>query len=46
MSGLGLRGDRRLLEPVGDIPPAEYEMLYWTEFDRTDTAGLTEPGLH
>jgi putative transposase len=21
---------RRRLEPIGDIPPAEYEMLYWT----------------
>ena len=46
MSGLGLRGDRRLLEPVGDIPPAEYEMLYWTESGRTDTVVLTELSLH
>ncbi len=38
--------NRRLLEPIGDIPPAEYEMLYWTKFDRTVTVGLTEPSLH
>jgi len=38
--------NRRLLEPIGDIPPAEYEMLYWTESDRTDTVGLTELSLH
>ena len=38
--------NRRLLEPIGDIPPAEYEMLYWTEFNRTDTVGLTELSLH
>jgi transposase InsO family protein len=37
---------RRLFEPIGDIPPAEYEMLYWTEVDRTDTVGLTELSLH
>jgi len=36
--------NRRLLEPIGDIPPAEYEMLYWTESGRTDTVGLTELG--
>ncbi len=38
--------NRRLLEPIGDIPPAEYEMLYWTESGRTDTVGLTERSLH
>ena len=38
--------NRRLLEPIGDIPPAEYEMLYWTESGRTDTVGLTELSLH
>ena len=38
--------NRRLLEPIGDIPPAEYEMLYWTGSDRTDTVGLTELSLH
>jgi transposase InsO family protein len=38
--------NRRLLEPIGDIPPAEYEMLYWTESARTDTVGLTELSLH
>jgi transposase InsO family protein len=38
--------NRRLLEPIGDIPPAEYEMLYWTGSSRTDTVGLTELSLH
>ena len=38
--------NRRLLEPIGDIPPAEYEMLYWAESDRMDTVGLTELSLH
>jgi transposase InsO family protein len=38
--------NRRLLEPIGDIPPAEYEMLYWTETGTTDTVGLTELSLH
>jgi transposase InsO family protein len=38
--------NRRLLEPIGNIPPAEYEMLYWTESDGTDTVGLTEMSLH
>ncbi len=37
--------NRRLLEPIGDIPPAEYEMLYWTGSNRTDTFGLTELSL-
>jgi len=38
--------NRRLLEPIGNIPPAEYEMLYWTGSGRTDTVGLTELSLH
>ena len=37
---------RRLLEPIGDIPPAEYEAIYWLENDKTDTVGLKEPSLH
>ena len=38
--------NRRLLEPIGNIPPAEYEMLYWTGSGRTDAVGLTELSLH
>jgi transposase InsO family protein len=38
--------NRRLLEPIGNIPPAEYEMLYWTESGSTDTVELTELSLH
>ena len=38
--------NRRLFEPIGDIPPAEYELNYWTGSERTDTVGLTQPSLH
>ncbi len=38
--------NRRLLEPIGNIPPAEYEIRYWTESGRTDTVGLKQPSLH
>jgi transposase InsO family protein len=38
--------NRRLLEPIGNVPPAEYEMLYWRETGRPDTVGLTELSLH
>jgi transposase InsO family protein len=38
--------NQRLLESIGDIPPAEYEMLYWTQSGGTDTVGLTELSLH
>jgi len=37
--------NRRLLEPIGDIPPAEYETRYWIESGRTDTVGLKELSL-
>ncbi len=38
--------NRRLLEPIGDIPPAEFEGLYWLEQAANDTVGLKEPSLH
>ena len=38
--------NRRLLEPIGDIPPAEFEMLYWQGIDRTDTVGVKQASLH
>lgn len=38
--------NRRLLEPICDIPPAEYDMLYWTESGGTDTIELTDLRLH
>jgi len=38
--------NRRLLEPIGDIPPAEYEELYWMGFEGTGTVVLTELSLH
>ena len=37
--------NHRLLEPIGDIPPAEYEGLYWLERAANDTVGLKESGL-
>ena len=38
--------NRRLLEPIGDIPPAEFEELHWIENGRTDTIGLKGMSLH
>jgi hypothetical protein len=38
--------NRRLLEPIGGIPLAEYEMHYWTGIGSTDSVGLTNPSLH
>ena len=38
--------NRRLLEPIGDIPPAEFEGLSWLEQAANDTVGLKEPSLH
>lgn len=38
--------NRRLLEPIGDIPPAEYETLYWMGNDGTDRVALKELSLH
>lgn len=29
---------RRLLQPIGDIPPAEYEMLYYQQVESSDAA--------
>lgn len=42
----GWFNDRRLLEPIGDMPPAEYEMLYWTGIGTTDRVGLANLSLH
>ncbi len=30
--------NRRILEPIGEIPPAEYEMLYHQQTESCDTA--------
>jgi transposase InsO family protein len=38
--------NRRLLEPIGDMPPSEFEGLYWLEQAANDTVGLKEPSLH
>ena len=36
---------RRLLEPIGDIPPAEKEDAYYSQTSPATTAGLTTPSL-
>ena len=36
---------RRLLEPIGDIPPAEYEAAYWATQACEDTDRLKQPSL-
>lgn len=37
---------RRLLEPIGDIPPAEFEEIYYREQVRAEEAGLKQLSLH
>jgi putative transposase len=36
---------RRLLEPIGDVPPAEKEADYYRHNSPAETAGLNEPSL-
>jgi putative transposase len=36
---------RRLLEPIGHVPPAEFEENYWREEASKASAGLREPSL-
>ncbi len=36
---------RRLLEPIGDIPPAEYEANYYRQTSPAHQAGLKQPSL-
>ena len=36
---------RRLLEPIGHIPPAEFEAAYHQREDLSRTAGLKDPSL-
>ena len=36
---------RRILEPLGDIPPAEYEATYYRQTSPADQAGLKQPSL-
>ena len=36
---------RRLLEPIGHLPPAEFEATYWRKNDPSHTAGLKDPSL-
>jgi putative transposase len=36
---------RRLLEPIGHVPPAEFEAAYHQREDPSRTAGLKDPSL-
>jgi putative transposase len=36
---------RRLLEPIGHVPPAEFEAAYHQGEDPSRTAGLKDPSL-
>ena len=38
--------DALALTAIGDIPPAEFEGLYWLEQAANDAVGLKEPSLH
>jgi transposase InsO family protein len=36
---------RRILEPIGDIPPAEYEANYYRQTSPAEDAGLKQDSL-
>lgn len=36
---------RRLLEPIGYVPPAEFEAAYWSQEDSEEDATLRDPSL-
>jgi putative transposase len=36
---------RRLLEPIGYVPPAEFEATYWRREAPGRTEGLKQPSL-
>jgi len=36
---------RRLLEPIGDVPPAEFEVSYYRKQVTDDPATLRDPSL-
>jgi len=38
--------NRRLLEPIGYVPPAELENLYYRDVGPVEDAGLKQPSLH
>jgi hypothetical protein len=37
---------RRLLEPIGDIPPAEFEEMFYREQTLVEDEGLKQLSLH
>ncbi len=36
---------RRLLEPIGDVPPSEFEAAYYDKEDTEEAVGLRLPSL-
>jgi transposase InsO family protein len=36
---------RRLLEPIGHVPPAEFEAAYYRKEESQEGVGLNEPSL-
>jgi transposase InsO family protein len=36
---------RRLLEPIGHLPPAEFEATYWSKQSPDSIDGLKQPSL-
>ncbi len=36
---------RRLLEPIGHVPPSEFEAAYWRKEGSTEAVRLNEPSL-
>jgi len=36
---------RRLLEPIGDVPPAEFEVAYWSKEGSKERGTLRDPSL-
>jgi len=37
---------RRLLEPIGYLPPAEYEEMFYRQQSLAEPEGLKQPSLH
>ena len=42
LNWVGWYNDKRLMEPIGDIPPAEFEQMYY----ESRRSGLVEAGLN
>jgi len=42
---VGWFNHRRILEPIGNIPPAELEAYYWGKEGHEEREGLKQPSL-